>query len=60
MDTETALAAAVAFYRARIESGQDKREARQATLAYLRRKTQWGLAMAAGAFDTYLHKRGTQ
>lgn len=48
------LEASRAVYQRRCDSGIPANDSRAEALAYLRRKTHWGAAYAAGAFDAYL------
>ena len=48
----------VAFYQERIDLGYTPALARAQALAYLRRKTQWDAALAAGVLDTSIADKG--
>lgn len=60
-DRLNALEASRVVYQRRRDAGISANDSRTEAMAYLRRKTQWRAAYAAGAFDSYLvHWRENQ
>lgn len=53
-DTRNVLEMSRATYTRRIRDGTPRDASRMEAIAYLRRKTSWAAAFAAGAFDAYL------
>lgn len=51
---ESCVTLAATRYRARIVDGEPRESAYAESLAYLRRKTQWGAVIAAAALDAEL------
>lgn len=60
IDTAWSLALAVSIYEQRLDYGTGRTPARAEALAYLRRKTMWTEAIAAGALDNAILIRDTR